>query len=42
MLEDRDEHIERTGLKELAWFVGLWLLGVASVLAVASLIRLVL
>lgn len=42
MLEDRDTHIEKTGLREIAWFVGLWALGFATILIVGGLIKLVL
>lgn len=41
MLEERDDHITKTGLKEIAWFVGLWVLGVGAVLVVSVLIKLV-
>ena len=35
-------HIEKTGLKEIAWFFSLWGLGVATVLALGGVIRLIL
>jgi hypothetical protein len=41
MREDERGHIEKTGLKELGWFVGLWALGVATILIVGGLIKLV-
>ena len=41
MLEDRETHIDKTGLREIAWFVGLWVLGVGAVLLLSLLIKLV-
>lgn len=41
MKEQDRQHIEKTGPKELAWFVGLWALGVAAVLLLGFLIRVV-
>jgi hypothetical protein len=41
MLEDRDTHIDKTGPKELAWFVGLWALGVTSIIILGGLIKMV-
>ena len=41
MLKPRDQHIEKTGLKEIAWFVGLWALGVGVILIVGTLIKVV-
>lgn len=41
MKETDRKHIEKTGPKELAWFVGLWALGVAAVLLLGLLIKLV-
>lgn len=41
----REEHrplINKTGPKEIAWFVALWALGVAVILTVGGLIKLVL
>ena len=35
-------HIEKTGPKELLWFVGLWAGGVAAVAVVAGAIKLAL
>ena len=37
-----DHHIEKTGWKELIWFVGLWATGVGAVFVLAMLIRLAL
>lgn len=42
MREEERGHIKKTGLKELAWFAGLWALGVAFILTVGGLIKLVL
>ncbi|MDY7099421.1 MAG: DUF2474 domain-containing protein [Pseudomonadota bacterium] len=42
MPEDNRPLIKKTGPKELAWFVGLWALGVAAILTVGGLIKLVL
>ena len=39
MLEERDTHIEKTGLKEVAWFIALWLLGFIAILIIGSLIK---
>ena len=36
------DHIDKTGPKEIAWFVALWILGVAGLGVLAGLIRLVL
>lgn len=41
MREQDRKHIEKTGPKELAWFAGLWVLGVAAVLLLGLLIRVV-
>ena len=38
----KHEHIDKTGPKEIAWFVVLWVLGVGGVGVLAVLIRLVL
>ncbi|MDE0661965.1 MAG: hypothetical protein OXI79_20230 [Gammaproteobacteria bacterium] len=35
-------HIDRTGPKEIVWFIALWVLGVAGVGVLAVVIRLVL
>ncbi len=42
MREDKDTHIEKTGPKEILWFVALWALGVTTILIVGGLIKLVL
>lgn len=36
------DHIDKTGPKEIGWFIVLWMLGVAGVGALAVVIRLVL
>lgn len=41
MREQDRKHIEKTGPKELAWFVGLWALGVAAVIITGAIIRLI-
>ena len=41
MLRQKHTHIEKTGLKEIMWFVGLWVLGVTAVVVVAGAIKLV-
>lgn len=41
MKEQDRQPIEKTGPKEIAWFIGLWALGVATILAVGGLIKLV-
>ena len=40
MKEKDRKHIEKTGPKELAWFVGLWTLGVTAVLLLGLIIKL--
>lgn len=40
MREQDRGHIEKTGPKELAWFVGLWALGVAAVILLGFFIKL--
>lgn len=42
MLEDKGTHIEKTGLKEIGWFIALWLLGFATILIVGGIIKMVL
>ena len=42
MREENCPLINKTGPKEIAWFVGLWALGVAIILTVGGLIKLVL
>lgn len=38
----KDHHIEKTGLKEIGWFIALWAGGVLTVSIVGLLIRAVL
>lgn len=40
MREQDRKHIDKTGPKELAWFVGLWALGVAAVILLGFFIKL--
>ena len=42
MREEDRPFVKKTGPKEFAWFVGLWALGVATILFVGGLIKLVL
>lgn len=35
-------HVEKTGLRELLWFLALWAVGVGAILIVGTLIKLVL
>ena len=42
MREEDRPFVKKTGPKEIAWFVGLWALGVAAILIVGGLIKLVL
>ncbi len=42
MLRKPRQPIEKTGWKEIGWFVGLWVAGVVAVLGVAFLVRLTL
>ncbi len=42
MLKERDHHIEKTGFKEIIWFIALWGIGVLSILIVGGLIKLML
>ena len=37
-----DDHLDKTGPKEIGWFIALWVLGVAGLGVVAGVIRLVL
>lgn len=37
---DRDRPVDKTGWREIGWFVALWVLGVATVTAVGALIKL--
>ncbi len=41
MREDERLPIEKTGLKEIAWFFGLWALGVGTVTLVGMVIKLI-
>lgn len=41
MLQERDRHIEKTGWKEVGWFVALWALGVGAILITGTVIKLV-
>ena len=41
-LQEKDTHIEKTGPKELLWFVGLWGLGFVTITIVGTIIKLVL
>lgn len=41
MREEDRGHIEKTGLKEIGWFIALWGLGVGTILIVGGLIKLV-
>ena len=41
MFKPRNDHIDKTGPKEIAWFIALWILGVVSVGVLAVVIRLV-
>jgi hypothetical protein len=40
MREEDRTHIDKTGPKEIAWFIGLWALGVAAVLLIGLFIKL--
>lgn len=42
MQSDPEKHIEKTGWKELGWFVGLWVCGVTTILIIGGLIKIVL
>ena len=42
MLHEKDHTIEKTGPREVLWFVGLWALGVASILIIGGLIKFIL
>jgi len=42
MRDSEDHHVEKTGWKEIGWFVILWALGVITVLTVGAAIKLVL
>ena len=40
MLEPRDHDVEKTGAKQVGWFIALWALGFVTVTAVGLVIRL--
>lgn len=40
MKEQDRKPIAKTGPKELAWFIGLWALGVAAILIIGAIIKL--
>lgn len=40
MREQDRKPISKTGPRELAWFIGLWALGVATILIVGGIIKL--
>jgi len=42
MREEERPQITKTGLKEIAWFFGLWVVGVATILMVGGLVKLIL
>jgi len=39
-LEEKETHIEKTGPKELLWFVALWGLGFVTITIVGTIIKL--
>lgn len=41
MPENDKKPVDRTGLREVGWFIALWCLGVGAVLIVGQVIRLV-
>ena len=41
-LKEKDTHIEKTGPKEILWFVALWVLGFVTITIVGTIIKLVL
>lgn len=41
MTQEHDHNIRKTGLREVAWFVALWLLGVLAIALVGGVIKLV-
>ncbi len=41
MPDQRSHHIEKTGWREIGWFVALWCLGVGAVTIVGGIIKLV-
>ncbi len=42
LLQEKENHIEKTGPRELLWFFALWLLGFITITIVGALIKLVL
>jgi|GEM_PF-1041975 len=40
MLEPRDHDQEKTGPRQIGWFIALWALGVVTVTAIGLVIRL--
>ena len=40
MGEDERDHVEKTGPREILWFIALWALGVVTILIVGGLIKL--
>ena len=42
MLKEKNTHIEKTGPKEIGWFIALWALGFTTILIIGGIIKLVL
>jgi len=42
MREEERDHISKTGLKEIIWFVALWGVGVATILTIGGIIKIIL
>ena len=40
--EEKETHIDKTGPREVLWFIGLWGLGVLTITVIGSLIKLIL
>ena len=40
MREELRTQIQKTGLKEVAWFIALWVMGVAVIISVGGVIKL--
>jgi len=40
MQENERPFIQKTGLKEVAWFIALWVMGVAVILSIGGVIKL--
>ena len=38
--EEKENHIEKTGPKELLWFIGLWVVGFVTITIVGIIIKL--